>query len=188
MIVTSNADFAARLRTLRNQGRTAGSDWFEHAELGYNYRISEMNCALGIEQMKRIESILARRERIACEYNRRLFGRRDLILPPLSLPDRRTSWFVYVVRLHQRFVRLHRDWIVRELKTRGIECGRYFAPIHLQPSYQNRIAGKDLHVTEQNAERTIALPFFNNLSESQIDRVCENLTELLSRADDIRAD
>ncbi|MGB6198761.1 MAG: DegT/DnrJ/EryC1/StrS family aminotransferase [Candidatus Acidiferrales bacterium] len=183
MIVTQNQDLASAMRALRNQGRTESGDWFQHSTIGYNYRLSELNCALGINQLRRVEEILARREQVARKYDEKLRGNKNLILPPLDLPRRKISWFVYVVRLAESFSRIQRDWIVEEIARRGIGCGRYFAPIHLQPAYQDMFAPRaDLAVTEQQARRTIALPFFNRLQESQIDEVCETLCELASQA------
>jgi perosamine synthetase len=180
IMVTHSATMAALARALRNQGRGDSTDWFQHRELGYNYRISDINCALGIEQLKRIESILRRREAIARSYHRRLGITSDLKLPALSVPRRRISWFVYVVRLSARFTRYQRDWIRNEMASRGIECGRYFAPIHLQPIYRSASHRRnDLSVTEWSAARSLALPFFNSITEEQIGEVCQTLHELI---------
>jgi perosamine synthetase len=186
MIVTGNPAIAATARALRNQGRADSDDWFQHSEIGYNYRLPEMNCALGIEQLKRIDAILPRREQIATQYDARLRENRDLVLPPLAAPRRKISWFVYVVRLSEHFAQFQRDWIVKEMERRGIGCGRYFAPIHLQPAYRDLSAPRaDLKVTEREAARSLALPFFNRLQESEIDEVCETLHELIHRAREI---
>jgi perosamine synthetase len=183
MIVTENRDIAAAARALRNQGRADSGNWFEHSDIGYNYRLAEMNCALGIAQLKRIEAILPRRETIAKKYDEKLKGNENLILPPLTVPRRKISWFVYVVRLSEDFSQLHRDWIAKEMDRRGIACGRYFAPIHLQPAYRDAsVPSAGLEVTEREASRTLALPFFNRLEEQQIDEVCENLCELTQQA------
>jgi perosamine synthetase len=183
MLVTGDARVAAAARALRNQGRTDSEDWFQHSEIGYNYRISEMNCALGISQLKRIEAILSQRENVARRYNDKLRGNENLILPAMDLPRRKVSWFVYVVRLSARFTQSHRDWIAREMNRRGIGCGRYFAPIHLQAAYSTAPAPRtDLAVTEREASRTLALPFFNRLRDDQIEEVCANLGELIGLA------
>jgi perosamine synthetase len=179
-IATRNPVIAALVRSLRNQGRGDPNDWLEHTHLGYNYRISEMQCALGIEQFKRIEPILRRREAIARGYHERLSGNPSLILPPLSLPRRTMSWSIYVVRLAARFPQEQRDWIRDQMVARGIGCGRYFAPVHLQPIYQSDLFRRhDLSVTESNAQRTLALPFFNCITEAQMDEVCQLLQELV---------
>jgi perosamine synthetase len=179
IVVTRDATLAQRLRALRNQGRYETDGWLQHSELGYNYRLSEIACALGIEQLKRIESIFAMRESVARAYRTRLKGE-PLILPPLELPHARISWFVYVIRLLPEFRQCHRDVILASLTRQGIGCARYFAPIHLQPAYAAwKSAG--LPVTESEAARTIALPFFNRVTSEQQDRVCEALSRELRR-------
>lgn len=183
MLITKSGTVAALARKLRNQGRDNSEDWFQHSELGYNYRISEMNCALGIEQLKRIDSILERREQIAQRYCANLSSYPDLELPLLSRPRRKLSWFVYVLRLGPNFNQFHRDRIVREMNSRGISCGKYFAPIHLQPIYDSRIYHRTaLSVTEWVAARSIAVPFFNRIHNQQIDEVCRTLRELIDVA------
>jgi perosamine synthetase len=184
VLVTGDAELAARARALRNQGRRDTGDWFQHEELGYSYRLPEMNCALGAEQLKRIESILARREEVARSYERRLRGNPDLELPASDLPDRRISWFAYVVRLSERFTRADRDGLIQEMAARGIECGRYFAPIHLQPAYRGTGCRMgDLSLTGSIADRALALPFFNRIAEEEIEEVCDVLGALLPRID-----
>ena len=182
MVVCRDAEVAAPLRSLRNQGRRPTDDWLEHTELGYNYRISEMNCALGLAQLRRIESILERRREVAEEYDSRLQGCPDLVLPLLSVPQRVVSWFVYVVRLSARFTAVDRDAVRRILIDRGIGCGRYFAPIHRQAAYRSlHTATARLPVTESQAERTLALPFFNRIKSEQIAEVCGILLDALSQ-------
>jgi perosamine synthetase len=130
--------------------------------------------------MKRLESMLKRRDWVAREYHRRLSGSPDLKLPPLDVPGRKISWFVYVVRLAPRFTQWQRDWIWREMASRGIGCGRYFAPVHCQPVYRNALGRRhELPNTEWSAARTLALPFFNNLKQAEIDEVCQTLQELM---------
>jgi perosamine synthetase len=179
-VVTRSPDVVSKVRKLRNQGRDTSEDWFQHSELGYNYRISDINCALGIEQLKRIETILHRRESIARRYDH-IFGcEPDLTLPPLGLPRRKISWFVYVVRLGNRFSEAQRDWVVQQMRSRGIGLGRYFAPIHLQPIYRSCSAPRAaLPVTEFHASRSLALPFFNRIREEEINEVCQTLVQLI---------
>jgi perosamine synthetase len=182
-VVTNNSEIALKVRKLRNQGRDDSEEWFQHTELGYNYRISDINCALGVEQLKRIDTILDRRESIAREYSEILGSVPDLNTPAMALPRRKISWFVYVVRLSNRFGEGQRDSIVREMKSRGIVLGRYFAPIHLQPIYHQSDSGKTvLPVTEFQASRSLALPFFNRIRDEEIKEVCQMLVELIRSA------
>jgi perosamine synthetase len=178
VVVTRNPEASQFVRKVRNQGRDNPENWFQHSELGYNYRISDINCALGVEQLRRLEPILTRREAIARRYSRILAGRSEFKLPPMNVPFGRISWFVYVVRLGMQFTQFQRDWLVREMHVRGIGVGRYFAPIHLQPIYKGWATPGTLPVTEQIASRAIALPFFNCIQSDQIEEVCSTLAEL----------
>ena len=178
VLVTQSESLAARVRSLRNHGRPETNEWLQHAELGYNYRLSELHAALGVAQMQRIDSILARREQIARAYAERLAGSSGLVLPPLDLPSRSISWFVYVVRLAENYSQASRDRIIEQMAARGIACGRYFAPVHLQPPY-GATKRAPLPITEGTSARTIALPFFNQITESQLDEVAETLCSLL---------
>jgi perosamine synthetase len=167
MVVTRDSQMAGTMRALRNQGRRESDGWLDHRLLGYNYRLSELNCALGVEQMKRIEDILDRRAAIATQYSEELQAIPEVTTPPLKMSDGRVSWFVYVVRLENR------DAILAKLTEEGIGCARYFAPLHLQPlfaPYANPC--DDLKITEQVASQTLALPFFNRLTSEQIHEVC----------------
>ena len=180
-LVTDDAKVAARAKMLRNQGRDSSEEWFSHQEIGYNYRISEINCALGSAQLARIAEILTARERVAQMYEARLCNHVDLVLPPTQIASGKISWFVYVVRLAERFAGAGRDRIATDLTARGIGCGRYFAPIHQQPAYRNvPHRCMDLKVTESIAQRTLALPFFNQLAEKQVAEVCRVLREVMS--------
>jgi perosamine synthetase len=175
VVVTRDEKLAARIRALRNQGRYQTDDWFQHTELGFNYRISELNCALGLAQLGRLEEILQKRQAVAAAYHQRLSRCANLTLPPVAIHGGRISWFVYVVRTPVD----NRDAIMRGLRDAGIECGRYFAPIHSQPSYAAWRNSPNLAVTEAESKRTIALPFFNNLPIESINEVCETLEKLL---------
>jgi perosamine synthetase len=189
-LVTRNDKIARFVRRLRNQGRDASKGWFNHTELGYNYRISELNCALGCEQLKRIEQTVIRRGQLAEEYSRRLSGIPEVDCPPLSAPRCRISWFAYAVRLSAQFSEAGRDWIIREMGSRGIELGRYFAPIHLQPAYLLSDRSElSLNVSERFAGRVLALPFFNQIRTVQVEEVCSTLQELIcaSRRDTRRS-
>jgi perosamine synthetase len=104
------------------------------------------------------------------------------------MPRRRISWFVYVVRLGSELAQFHRDWILKEMIARGIGSGRYFAPIHMQPTYESESGYRTiLPVTEWNAARTLALPFFNRIQRWQIEEVCQTLNVLIDRATELKS-
>jgi perosamine synthetase len=167
MVVTRDSQMATVIRALRNQGRMESDGWLDHRLLGYNYRLSELNCALGLEQMKRLDDILDHREALAVQYSEELQDIPGIVTPPSKIPDGRLCWFVYVVRLKNR------DAILKKLTEQGIGCARYFAPLHQQPLFAPYTNPCDnLKVTEQVASQTLALPFFNALTRDQIHEVC----------------
>jgi perosamine synthetase len=177
-VLARDAGHAARLCSLRNQGRSGSGDWLDHDEPGYNYRLSELACALGRVQLSRIGEMLALRQAAAQRYDALLRSISGLELPPLTLPNRDLSWFVYLLRLPQQ---IDRDRVQASLARRGIATGRYFAPIHLQPAWRNRSnAGVSaLPITESIARRTLALPFFNRITLSQQEEVAAALREAI---------
>jgi perosamine synthetase len=164
-VLAHTAAHAARLRSLRNQGRSATGDWLDHIEPGYNYRLSDLACALGRVQLSRIQEILRLRRAVAERYHRLFHAAAipGVELPPLSLPGITISWFVYIVRLPED---IDREAIRSALAARGIASGRYFAPTHLQPAWRAHpsVAAARLPVTEAIARRTLALPFFNRIT------------------------
>ena len=182
IIVTDDEDVYRLCRSLRNQGRSEEKKWLQHERLGYNYRISDINCVLGSAQLDRIEEILDKRESVAKSYNKRLGDMDELIIPAFE-DNKKISWFVYVVRLTDRFSKEDRDNILSKLSGKGIGCSNYFSPVHLQPYYKKMFGMKkgDFPVTEKVSERTIALPFYNDLSEDEIDYVCGNLKETIGK-------
>ncbi|KAA6456891.1 DegT/DnrJ/EryC1/StrS family aminotransferase [Acidobacteria bacterium AB60] len=175
-VLAHSAEHAARLRSLRNQGRS-GTDWLDHAELGFNYRLSELACALGRVQLGRLAELLAQRTAAARNYLRLLGDIPGLKLPPTSLPDREISWFVFVVQLPDGS---DRQRLQAELHARGIATGRYFAPIHLQPAWKNSLRRHaPLPVTEAVAQRVLAIPLFNRITKQQQEEVANTLAELV---------
>jgi perosamine synthetase len=180
-IVTDDPEIAALCRSWANQGRGESAAWLQHERLGYNYRISDINCAVGLAQLRRLPEMLAARARVAALYSEMLRDCSQLVLPPPSGPGMEISWFVYVVRLRDEYSQEQRDFVLRELRRRGIACSNYFAPIHLQRFYREAFAYGEgcFPVTERVAQRTIALPFFNRLPESTIEHICASLHGVL---------
>lgn len=181
MIVTDDDNVAALCRSLRNQGRD-GMAWLAHQRLGYNYRLSEINAALGVAQMERLDEILEGRRRVAHLYMDRLMTSRFLILPTLTSDDV-MSWFVFVVRLNDLFEPGDRDALMNMLREEKIGCNNYFPPIHLQPYMSEQFALKegDFPVCEYVAARTLALPFFSRMTAKQVETVCDVLESSLEK-------
>lgn len=177
MIVTDNRDIALRCAMMSNQGRNTKG---EFAGLGYNFRISDINCALGISQLKRIGWILKRRKKLAELYSDRLSGL-SAVIRPCEKEGYERSWFVYVVKLGDDTGRSYKERLIRRLARSGVECGRYFEAIHLTPFYKKAygyVRGR-YPMAESAADRTFALPFYNGMKEKELDYVCRSLKESL---------
>jgi perosamine synthetase len=179
-VVTNDENVARLCRSWRNQGRGEDGTWLQHERLGYNYRLSDINCALGLGQLSRLDSILQKRKHVAEMYGQALASVPSVIAPR---PEAGMSWFVYVVRLQDEFTREDRDRILESLRSEGIGCNSYFSPIHLQSFYREMFGFRrgDFPVTEHVADRTIALPFFNNLSLDRIEIVVSSLSRAIGK-------
>lgn len=180
-ITTDSDALAARCRSLRNQGRSEDGR-MEHVHLGFNYRMSELEAALGCAQLERLPELLDRRACVATRYREALTPLQpDLVLPAEPPPGVQRSWFVYVVRLADHFTEEARDVLMHRLREQGIGCAPYFPSIHLQPYYRRRFGFKpgDFPVCEAVSARTLALPFFGALTEADVHRVAGALEAAL---------
>jgi len=182
MILTDDDNLADLCISLRNQGRSKGGGWLAHERLGYNFRLSDINCALGIVQLSRIDEIKVKRKQVA-EWYREMLAGEDRLIVPTEPAGCDMSWFVFVVRLAEGFTMEQRDRILRQMQSRNIQVSNYFPPVHLMPFIAGQFGYKpgDFPVTESAGERTIALPFHNHLTKDQIATVCTNLKQLLGQ-------
>lgn len=174
IILTDNKEIHDLCICLRNHGRDQKGNYIR---LGYNYKLSEINAALGYIQFKRLNEILDKRKKIAALYNNFLMNVDQIHLPPSS-----HSWFSYVIRLEDSFNQDDRDNLIRRLKAKGINCHYYFPPVHLQQHIQERFGYNkgDFPQCERVAQRTIALPFFTELEEKDIKVICNTLKDCLA--------
>jgi perosamine synthetase len=182
MIVTDNPQMARVCRSLRNQGRDDDAGWLRHVRLGYNYRLSELHCALGLAQLERIDELLSARERVAAVYSRALADVPQIELPGGS-PGAKRSWFVYVIRLRGASPAARRDALIAGLQKRGIPSRPYFPAIHRQ-SYLREVRlapNRSLPHTESASDRCLALPFFSSMTERQVAEVCAAVREILAQ-------
>ena len=175
MIVPADAATAERLRSERNQGRAPDMGWLDHAGLGFNYRLSDLAAALGVAQVERLDSLLAERVRVADAYAEGLGAVDGLELPRQGAGAERRSWFVYVVGLPEE---VDRDATISRLAERGVQSKAYLPCIHLFPHLRELgYREGQFPVAEAAAARSLALPFFPSMSESEVGRVCEALAE-----------
>jgi len=189
VIVTDDDHLAGLCRSMRNHGRPdlveqgpGLGTWLVHERLGWNYRLSDLHAALGVAQMERFDEIIEMRQRVAAVYTRTLAGNTNLILPTIG-DDTVMSWYVYVVRLSAEFSQLERDEIIAGLRRHDIGASNYFPPIPLMPFYRKVFGYKPggFPCAESVSQRTIALPFFNSLTDNEIDLVCQTLDVMIQR-------
>jgi perosamine synthetase len=178
MVTIGDRLLKKRLDSERNQGRAPDMGWLDHDRLGFNYRLSEVACALGLAQLERLDSLLEGRARAAGWYREALSGIEGLTLPCPDVGAAQRGWFVYVVQLPRR---VDRDETVRALASRGIPSKPYFPAVHLMSFYRERFGHREgeFPVCEDVAARSIALPFFPEMTEGQVARVGGALRSVL---------
>ena len=190
MLVTLDRETAEAARSEANQGRAPDMSKVAHDRIGFNYRLSDLHAAIGIAQLERLGEILNARENVAALYRERLTrlgaepagegDEREIVLPCENRSDERRSWFVFVVQLPPG---TDRDAVIASLAEQGIQSKAYLPCIHLLPPYRERFGFTEgqFPIAERIAERSLALPFFTSMSESQVDRVCTAVAGALGK-------
>lgn len=181
MVTMADATLKERIDSERNQGRAPDMGWLDHDRLGFNYRLSDIACALGLAQLERLDEMLGARARVADAYRDALAGIEGLQLPCPDAGGNRRGWFVFVVQLPRE---VDRDGCVRALGELGIPSKPYFPAVHLMTYYREQFGHREgeFPVCEDVAARSIALPFFPQMKEGQVERVGEALRRVLQRA------
>jgi perosamine synthetase len=178
-VVSPTAELKERIDSERNQGRALDMGWLDHDRLGFNYRLSDLACALGLAQLERLDAMLAARARIARLYADSLAGIEGLELPCEDAGGDRRSWFVYVVQLPPE---VDRGAAIRGLRTMGVDSKPYLPAIHLSPFYRELFGHREgeFPVCEEAARRSLALPFFPELGELEVERVVTAVREVVA--------
>ncbi len=188
LITTDDAALVERARRLRSHSASIPADvrhqakgvvYEEYRELGYNYRMTDLQAAVGIEQLKKLDRFLARRAVIAARYDAAFAP-----LPQLQVPARPAyaghAYQSYAIRLRPD-CRVNRDDMLRHLVELGISCRRGIPPMHLEPLYRDRFGRVSLPITEDVAARSIFLPIFGSLADADQDRVIDAVVRLVAR-------
>ena len=185
-VVSPDAAAKERIDSERNQGRAPDMGWLDHDRLGFNYRLDDLSCALGLAQLERLDEMLAGRARVAALYSQALTDVEGLDLPCADAAGDRRSWFVYVVQLPAG---VDRDAAVVAMRERGVDTKPYLPAIHLMSFYRDRFGHRDgeFPVCEDVARRSLALPFFPELTEGEVERVVLALREIATPAGLTRA-
>jgi perosamine synthetase len=177
-VVAPDTGGKERIDSERNQGRAPDMGWLDHDRLGFNYRLDELSCALGLAQLERLDELLAGRARVAARYSEALSGIDGLALPCPDEGGDRRSWFVYVVQLPPG---VDRDATVVAMRERGVDTKPYLPAIHLMSFYRERFGHTDgeFPVCEDVARRSLALPFYPELAEAEVEQVVGALREVV---------
>jgi dTDP-4-amino-4,6-dideoxygalactose transaminase len=174
MLTMGSAEHKERIDSERNQGRAPNMDWLDHDRLGFNYRLTDIACALGLAQLGRLDELLAGRARVASWY-REALADTELGLPCPDAGEAARGWFVFVVQLPHG---VDRDSAIETLRERGIQSKPYLPAIHLMSFYRERFGHREgeFPICEDVAARSVALPFFPEMTEGQVARVADALT------------
>ncbi len=184
MVLSGDPAVKARIDSERNQGRAPDMGWLDHDRLGFNYRMTDLQAAIGIAQVGRLAGMLADRARVAGRYREALAplaAEHGLELPCEDAGGDVRGWFVFVVQVP----RTHdRDTVIGGLRARGVQCKPYLPAIHLMSFYREAFGHREgeFPVCEDVAARSLALPFFPALAEAQVERVAEALSAVLRTA------
>jgi perosamine synthetase len=189
MVTTDNPAFAETLRRFRNHGissdtrhRQSDGQWhYEMVLLGFNYRLTDIACALGLEQMKKLEGNLVRRRQIAARYSdefRNLPG----VLPPRTRTDVNPAWHLYPIRLDFTRLCADRGHVFRALCAENIGVNVHHIPVHFHPYYRDRFGyqGGEYPVAEAAYECLISLPMFHGMTGGDVDDVVRALSKVLA--------
>lgn len=180
VVLTHDEDTWQLVRSLRNQGRSyQGGGWFNHVRLGFNYRWTDVQAAIGIAQLEKLDRALELRSAAAARYAELLGEVDGVSLAPADDADHRRSWFVYVVTLAPE---LDRARVMADLRDRGIDCAEYVPCIHLQSYMREQFGFAEglCPVAEDLASRTLALPFFPQIEAEDQEHVVDALRAVLS--------
>ena len=187
MISTDDPALAQRMRIFRNHGITTdhrqreetGSWFYEMVDLGYNFRITDFQCALGLSQMKKLPGWVARRREIAARYTE-AFSRMPEIEVPGGLADSESAWHLYVIRLNLDLLHVGRAEVFKSLRAENIGVNVHYIPVPWHPYYQNLGYQKGSWPAAENAyERMISLPIFPRMNESDVDDVIEAVHQVI---------
>src|SRR5450631_2973554 len=188
MVATNNPQFAETLRRFRNHGissnarqrQSAGQWHYEMVLLGFNYRLPDIVCALGIQQLKKLDANLARRREIAARYAA-AFREISGVIPPAVRPGANPAWHLYPIRLNLERLTTDRPQIFRALRAENIGVNVHYIPVHLHPYYRERFGynGGEFPVAEDSYARLISLPMFHGMSDQDAEDVIEAVKKVV---------
>ena len=191
MITTNNKEYYERLKLFRTHGITKDKDkllnydgpwYYEMQELGYNYRLTDFQCALGLSQLKKIDRIIQRRREIVKKYNFEFKDIPEIKIPQINPSDSNPAWHIYMVQLNLGKLKVGRREIFEALRAENIGVNVHYIPVHLQPYYQNKYGYQpgDFPVAENYYSRAITLPVFPKMTDKDVDDVIKAVKKVIN--------
>lgn len=185
MISTDDEKLASKLRILREHGmsktalaREVSATWYYDVEdLGYNYRLNEVQAALGISQLKRVDKGIRRRIRLARYYTEKLNHMTHGIITPYQAPDRTHIFHLYVIRVKENIARINRDMLFNKLRENGVETSVHYTPLHLMSFYKKMLKTRPgtLPITESVCKEVLSLPLYPTMTRNDVDFIIETI-------------
>jgi UDP-4-amino-4,6-dideoxy-N-acetyl-beta-L-altrosamine transaminase len=190
MITTNNKEYYERLKLFRTHGITKDKDkllkydgpwYYEMQELGYNYRLTDFQCALGLSQLKKIDRILQRRREIVKKYDCEFKDVPEIKIPQINPVDSNPAWHIYMIQLNLERLKVGRREIFEALKAENIGVNVHYIPVHLQPYYQKRFGyhSGDFPKAENYYSGAITLPVFPKMTDRDVDDVIRAVKKIL---------
>jgi len=192
LLVTDDAALAERARIMSlhglsksawNRFESRGSWYYEILAPGFKYNLTDVAAAIGMVQLRQSDAFWRARQRLAAQYTERLAGLAEWVETPVELPDRRSSWHLYPVRLHLERLDIDRAAVIDALKAAGITCSVHWMPLHLHPYYRQLYgtSAEDFPVASAEWPRLVSLPIFPSMTEAEMDYVCTSLGDILEQ-------
>lgn len=189
MVATNSSKFAETLRRFRNHGissdarqrQTAGQWQYDMVLLGFNYRLPDLVCALGLQQLSRLDSNLTRRREIATRYSAAFREMRGIV-PPTANDDTNPAWHLYPIRLRPEQLSADRTEVFRALRAENIGVNVHYIPVHMHPYYRDRFGykGGEYPVAEDAYSRLISLPMFHGMTDQDVQDVVDGLRKVMN--------
>lgn len=191
MITTNNKEYYERLKLFRTHGITKekerllnyeGPWYYEMQELGYNYRLTDFQCALGMAQLKKIDKNIQRRREIARRYNEKFKDIEEIKIPYSDSKTSTSAWHLYVIQLNLERLKIYRREIFKALRVENIGVNVHYIPVHLQPYYQKRFGYRpgDFSKAEHYYSRAITLPIFPKMTDNDVDDVIRAVKKVIA--------
>ncbi|MCW8932295.1 MAG: DegT/DnrJ/EryC1/StrS family aminotransferase, partial [Gammaproteobacteria bacterium] len=188
MILTNSSQLAVKIEQLRTHGvirqaelmtEEPHGDWYyQQISLGFNYRITDIQAALGLSQLKRLDEFVDKRRKLAEQYNQKL--KSFPITIPWQSPDTLSSWHIYVIRLNLTKLKINRKTVFERLRQVGIGVHVHYIPVHTQPYYQSfGFKWGDFPQSESYYQEALTLPLFTELTEKQLNFIVQELDHIL---------